>query len=270
MKLKKTIKKSLSKLLPDSSVKERLKLIYYNFVTSGTNFSLKKSISKDVIYKTIYHGLTFFTKQPLYNTVADFDNYQFYYKVKKDDVVLDAGANVGVLSLLFLNRIGKGGHVYCFEPDKFNIVMMQDNFALNEFEGVYTICEELLWDEETYVDFNESGNVASSAIWFSGDSKVVKKKAITIDSWANSAEIKKIDFIKMDIEGAEIQALKGCSKSLIKFKPNLAIASYHFVDGELTYKWLESFFEKIGYPYVTKRFSDYEIITFAGPSIIKD
>ncbi|GAA4244653.1 FkbM family methyltransferase [Winogradskyella damuponensis] len=270
MKLKKRIKKSLSKLFPNSLVKERLKLLYYNLITRNVGFGLKKSDSNSVIYKTRYDSLNIFTKQPLYNTVADFDNYQFFHKVKEGDIVLDAGANVGFLSLLFVNKIGKKGHVYAFEPDKINIGMMQDNFELNKFDGHYTICEELLWNEETYVDFSESGNVASSAIWFSDDSKIVKKKAITIDSWMNSAEIKKLDFIKMDIEGAEIQAMEGCVETLLKYKPNLAIASYHFVNGEATYLWLESFFDKLGYPYVTKKFDGYEIITFAGPSVAKD
>jgi hypothetical protein len=71
----------------------------------------------------------------------------------------------------------------------------------------------------------------------------------------------------MDIEGAELQAIEGCVDIILKYRPNFAIASYHEVDGEQTYIKLERFFESINYPYLTKRFGGYEIITFAGDSL---
>ena len=71
----------------------------------------------------------------------------------------------------------------------------------------------------------------------------------------------------MDIEGAELEAVEGCKDLIKNFKPNFAIASYHMVDGEPTYIKLESFFNSIGYPVKTKKFSGYEMITFAGPCI---
>ena len=80
-------------------------------------------------------------------------------------------------------------------------------------------------------------------------------------------DINKLDFVKMDIEGAEIEALEGCIVTIKSLSPNFAIASYHIVNGEPTYIKLEKFFEKIKYPYRTVKFRGNEIITFAGPSL---
>jgi hypothetical protein len=117
------------------------------------------------------------------------------------------------------------------------------------------------------VDFCEAGTVGSSALYIEDSSKVQKKQAITLDDWTLKNNISRIDFIKMDIEGAEIQAMQGAIHVLKKFKPNLAIASYHIVDNKPTYLWLENFFKAINYPYKTVKFRYNEIITFAGPSI---
>ena len=71
----------------------------------------------------------------------------------------------------------------------------------------------------------------------------------------------------MDVEGAELNILKGARKMLSNFKPNLSIATYHLVEGELTYKSVEEFFKEMNYPCETVFFNDGEIITYAGPQI---
>jgi len=70
---------------------------------------------------------------------------------------------------------------------------------------------------------------------------------IDIDSFINDNQIEKLDFVKMDIEGAEIEALKGARESLKKYSPKVAIASYHKRDGIQTAKWVEAFLNEQGY-----------------------
>ena len=114
------------------------------------------------------------------------------------------------------------------------------------------------------IDFEEAGTVGSSAVWFSGNDNVVKKRAVTLDSWAKEKKLTKLDFIKMDIEGAEIEALDGAVEVIKQFSPKFAIATYHIVNGEPTYIKVEEFFKKLNYPYKTVTFRKSEIITFAG------
>jgi FkbM family methyltransferase len=270
MSIKKTIKKTISKIVPKGQFKEKTKSQWYNILSPNNIHYARVKNNNKWLFKTKFSDFTFYTNQALYSITPDFSNYQHYYKVKKGDVIIDGGANVGILTLLFSKLTGETGHVYAFEPDKYNINMLKDNFKLNEHDPNYSIHDELLWSRTTEIDFQESGTVASSALWLSDKEKIVKKKAVTLDSWCDQHEIQQLDYVKMDIEGAELEAIEGCVDVIKKFKPNFAIASYHMVNGEPTYIKLEAFFKKIGYPFLTKKFSGYEIITFAGPRVLKE
>lgn len=268
MTIKKYIKKIISSFFIKGVFKEKLKLKYYNLTSKKTlSFDINTDQEGAIIYSTKFDDVNIHTKEPLYSIAPDFDYYQFYYNVKNDDIVIDGGSNFGHLSLMFLKKINKG-FVYCFEPDKHNIEKMKINFSLNnDISENYDIVDLLMWDNNDLVDFQESGTVASSAHWFSSNENIVKKQATTLDSWSKINNINKLDFIKMDIEGAEIEAIYGAKQIIEKFKPNFAIASYHIINDEPTYIKLESFFSSIGYPYKTVKFRGNEIITFAGPSV---
>lgn len=269
--MKKQLKKIISKLFPKGDLKERIKWVYYSInKPKETVFGLLSINDKEHIYKTTFQGVTLLTYEALYFVVSDFNYYQHFYKVKENDVVLDAGANCGHLSILFSKLTGKRGTVYAFEPDTYNVERIDRNIGLNnDLPGNIKIENLLLWDENKWIDFYEAGTVGSSAIWIPDSDKCVKKEAVRIDDWVTNNNIKKLDFIKMDIEGAEIEALAGCEETIRNLKPNFAIASYHIVDGAATYIKVEAFFEKMNYPYQTVRFRKNEIITFAGPSLKK-
>lgn len=262
--MKKRIKKILSSLMPKGAAKDRIKLAFYNFAAKGkTSFAIEYREGRP-LYKTRYAKCNFTTIDPLYTISEDFDFYQHYHKVTTGDIVIDAGANNGYISLLFSKLAGKSGMVYAFEPDSINIDTIKLNIALNELGADISIQELLLWNENILVDFYEAGSVGSSAVWMPDDEKVVKKNAVTIDDWVAQNGISKLDFVKMDIEGAEIQALEGCVETIRTLKPDFAIASYHIVDGQPTFIKLEEFFKSINYPYKTVKFKKNEIITFAG------
>lgn len=269
MGLKKKVKKAISFIVPKGYAKERIKLFFYSFFKrKGISFEILKKGDK-VIYKTTYDKTVLLTNEALYPIAEDFNYYQHFYKTKENDIVVDAGANLGHISIFFSKQVGANGKVYCFEPDKFNIERLNNNRRLNSDLPDTTILIEdlLLWNENCLVDFEEAGTVASSAVWFSDNAKIVKKQAVTLDSWAKEKQLTQLDMIKMDIEGAEIEALDGCIEVIKQFKPNFAIASYHIVNGERTYIKVEEFFKKMNYPCKTITFRGNEIITFAGLNV---
>lgn len=69
----------------------------------------------------------------------------------------------------------------------------------------------------------------------------------TLDAIARDHDLDRLDFVKMDVEGAEIQALKGSQKVLQLYRPFFAIASYHEINGSRTYPIVERFLTEYGY-----------------------
>ena len=84
-----------------------------------------------------------------------------------------------------------------------------------------------LWNvSNTSLYYKDQG--AASFVTFSEESGVTDKvSTITIDNLVVEHKLHKLDFIKMDIEGAEMNALKGAIHSITTFRPTLAIAIYH-------------------------------------------
>lgn len=267
--MKKKIKKIISAIFPSGGIKEKIKLCYYSInKPKDTFYELVQGTGTSVAYKTTFQDLVMITNEALYFIAPDFNYYQHFYKVKENDVILDAGANCGHLSILFSKLTGKGGIVYAFEPDTYNLKRIDRNIDLNkDLPGNIKIENLLLWNENKWIDFYEAGTVGSSAVWIPNSDKCVKKEAVRIDDWVANNDIKKLDFIKMDIEGAEIEALDGCLQTIKNLTPNFAIASYHVVNGEQTYIKVEEFFKNNNYPYKTIRFTGNEIITFAGSAL---
>ncbi|AXG71342.1 methyltransferase FkbM domain protein [Kordia sp. SMS9] len=254
--------KNIYKILPTNGLKESLKEVYFNQVRK------EKFKRKNGHYSAAFSGnIEVITKLPMYYVVKDISRYETFYTVKKDDVVIDAGANHANLSIYYGKKVGVGGKVFAFEPDKINIAEMEANISLNAGVENIHIQEELIWNENTKLEFFEAGSVSSSIHYKPENANAILKDAITIDAFQKRENLDRLDFIKMDIEGAEIEAMDGLVEVLEKFKPNFAIASYHWVNDEQTYKKIEAFFKEKNYPYKTVFYKDGEVITFAGTSV---
>ncbi|MEA4935978.1 MAG: FkbM family methyltransferase [Paludibacter sp.] len=149
----------------------------------------------------------------------------FDVTVKKDDVVLDCGAWIGDFSAYAAH---KGAQAYAFEPSKQTIEYLKITQKLN---GNIHIVEKGLSDktETSYLEHNNlntGGNFISSS-----ESETAEKIEITtIDDFVAENNLKKVDFIKADIEGFERYMLKGATKTLKTFAPKLAICTYHLPD----------------------------------------
>jgi FkbM family methyltransferase len=167
---------------------------------------------------------TFYLKQYVCPTQIDI-------KAKDGDVVIDAGGCWGDTALYFASEVGSFGKVYTFEFIQSNLSIMHRNFAQNpELKEWIEIVENPLWSESDqnlyYID-----NGPASQVFFNETSDTkLQVSTISIDDFIDRRGIQKVDFIKMDIEGAELFALKGATKVIKKFKPKLAISIYHSID----------------------------------------
>jgi FkbM family methyltransferase len=144
------------------------------------------------------------------------------------NVVIDAGGCWGDTSLYFSSRVGKNGRVYTFEINPHNIAIMMKNFELNpNLNQNIEIVKMALWHESgKIITFSNTGP-ASKADLNAINSNINSVASVSIDDFVETSRLEKVDFIKMDIEGAEPNALQGARKTIRKFKPKLAISLYH-------------------------------------------
>jgi FkbM family methyltransferase len=144
------------------------------------------------------------------------------------DVVLDLGGCWGDTALYFADRVGKSGKVYSFEFIPDNIKLFKINTSLNDSlsSRIQLVENPVHYVSGVPVYYQDKG--PSSSVYFEPFVEQTGTTVTTsIDDFVKDKSIDKINFIKMDIEGAELSALEGARETIEKFRPKLAIAIYH-------------------------------------------
>jgi FkbM family methyltransferase len=135
----------------------------------------------------------------------------FLQKVKQNTVFVDIGANCGYYSML-AGKLATKGKVIAFEPDSENFALLVKNTTLNGLKNI-TAQQKAVSDKDGISYFSsEKLNKGESSL--SKDLKGEAVQAVTLDSYLKSKKISHIDVLKIDIEGAELFALKEAFVSL--------------------------------------------------------
>lgn len=135
--------------------------------------------------------------------------------------MLDVGANIGYLSLVAARSVGPRGHVYAFEPDPYNRVVLKRNIRANAatcIEIIPMAAGRVSEPLDLHVKIDESGALSTLYVGamsvHGGDWKTVRVEGTTLDAWAAARGWPAVHVIKLDIEGAELDALSGASEVL--------------------------------------------------------
>lgn len=143
----------------------------------------------------------------------------------KNSVVFDVGVNIG-WTALHMAKICEEGAVYGFEPDKKNYQSFQQNLDRNSQIKNLTVYHSALGASKGLVDItviepsNRGGNHISVNTSHSRPGEIELNK---LDDYTQKLSLKKIDLIKIDTEGYELQVLIGAKNSLLQFNPTLYI-----------------------------------------------
>lgn len=178
--------------------------------------------------------------------IKEVESYTAYYKIKKGDYILEAGAYTGLFTVYASKKAGSYGKIISFEPDPYNYMMLKKNLKLNKVKNVILV-KKGLYSKDDLLPFDIQSigsNIVSLNTPFHNRKTINKIIVTTADKELNNLKIKKIDLVTMDIEGAEIEAMQGFLKTIKKNrKIHFAIASYHIVDKKKTKFFLEKFFK---------------------------
>jgi FkbM family methyltransferase len=195
---------------------------------------------------TLTNGLQFeFSSLP--ENVSAIDDQIAWYKPKPGDIVFDCGANVGITSYYFSKMVGPGGHVICFEPDQISLIYLHRNIARHHLENV-TVVEAAVGGADGTAHFFSEGTVSS------GMARVLARKSagdvieVPVVSLATAFQQYGVpNLCKIDIEGAEIEALDSAAECFASLKINFVVDTDHWVNGEPTAKRVEAIFKRAGY-----------------------
>lgn len=174
---------------------------------------------------------------------------------------VDAGCFDGYTTKEFFRWCRNKGYAYCFEPDSENIGTVQK--TLSSDAERYELIEKALWSKTTTLSMVAKGNFATSVTLPNEGNHLPRVEAAALDDLLGDQEV---TFIKMDIEGAEIEALRGAQKIITEQKPKLAISIYHKPEDILTIPQLILEYNS-SYKFYLRHysFSDYDTVLYAIP-----
>ena len=142
----------------------------------------------------------------------------------RSDIVYDIGAHVGTYSLLAASRVGPDGHVFAFEPLPRNLGYLERHLALNGVENC-TVMDVAVSSEAGRAAFDESIHPAMGHLGRAAG-HVITVQTVVLDDLVASGAIRAPSVIKLDIEGAEYDALRGAARVLSRHRPIVFVATH--------------------------------------------
>ena len=200
--------------------------LYYKLTPN--NYQYKKNSFRTFNYKGIQLlvDIRDYVGHSLYFGFKDEAHEKLMALVQPHFTILDIGTNIGSTLLQFANKLGGTGSVYGFEPDLINYNACIKNIELNSFHNI-NVANIGLGNESGKFNLvvDTETNRAGNRIQFNIENN---KNATTIiverlDDWLKEKPENKIDLIKIDVEGFEMNVLKGAEQTLKQFMPILFI-----------------------------------------------
>ncbi len=159
--------------------------------------------------------------------------HRFSAFLKPDSICLDLGANIGMVTLA-LSLLCPKGHVYAFEASKDTAEALRQTALANHLKNV-SVGQAILGDEDKEVRFFDIPGVSTSSFAVSKESdktvhvltypytdkesNVTVARTKSVDQIVRELNIPRVDFIKIDVEGSELDVLDGAKETLARFKP---------------------------------------------------
>ena len=234
---------SLRNLLPWDKIG-----IIYRFIVQilPFDFNINQFITKNFKFK-LHARFAFSNFKSWGNKHNNF--FPIYLRLSKEsDCFFDIGAHIGIVTLAVAKNIKKNGVIYAFEPSKVNLKFLKYHIDCNKMKNVKIVDKLVSSSENKKVIFYEAPESSGMNSIVSLSKKKITNKnlpqSITLDLFCQNNNVYP-DIIKVDIEGSEIEMLKGAKKILKKFKPLIFLSYHPYHIQKLGYQ-KSSFFDILG------------------------
>ncbi len=144
--------------------------------------------------------------------------------LRPGDVVIDGGANIGLFTLMAAGRVGGDGHVVACEPSPTTMALLRENVAFNGY-GWVDLREVALAERPGRLQmrvFGAGSGHSSFAPEDSASGSEVEVEVATLDEVAGDL-LDRTSLVKLDVEGAELLALKGAPRLLERARPDFIV-----------------------------------------------
>jgi FkbM family methyltransferase len=190
------------------------------------------------------------------------DIYEQESKIKPGDVVLDVGAHIGSFTLKAAKEVGPGGRVVSFEPSSENFRLLTLNVNSNDYSNtkLFNVAVGSAPGTAKLNLGNRKGT--NSLLSDAGVDKVgIEEVPIrTLDSIADELKLTKVSFVKIDVEGFELEVLKGGRNILASSHPSIAMETHDFGPSE---EEIGNFLRTFGYAVKTVRYRTHLGLLYA-------
>ena len=152
---------------------------------------------------------------------------------KEGDTVIDIGAHIGRYTITSSKQVGKTGKVVAIEADPDNFQLLKRNIALNKLTNVMPLNYAVFSERTRMKLYEQSASAKYNSLMLARAARTknyVEVEADTLDSILKLNEVNQVNWIKIDVEGAEFEVLKGSTKTLSSENMSLLIEIHNIED----------------------------------------
>jgi len=217
-------------------------------------------------FQTLHNDKGISTELQIYETHEPLTTHLIINEIKKGMVCLDLGSNIGYYAVIESNIIGELGKIFSVEPSPVNFPLLKLNLENQQLEN-FSVHNIAIGDKNEEMEFivSEKSNwskIKTGNEKINPEDRIIKIPVKTLDFFVDENNIKKVDIIRMDVEGFEYNILLGSQKVLKKFKPKLFIEIHKMYLGNKKTHYIFSELKKQEYEikYYIPRIYDSPII----------
>ncbi|MDY6950128.1 MAG: FkbM family methyltransferase [Thermodesulfobacteriota bacterium] len=142
-------------------------------------------------------------------------------------VFVDIGAHIGKYTVRLARKLGDNGQVVAIEPEKNNFNVLKKNVKLNRLSNIHLVnaaCSDRDGESPLYVV--DQCTTLHSLYANNGKEQVIVK-SLTLDTVLSQLNIERVDLVKIDVEGAEVDVIRGSTKALREYHPKIIFEAWN-------------------------------------------